>query len=43
MVGRDVEALKKFEITPDKFKRWEDDEQMGEAVKKYGKMPLKRG
>lgn len=38
MVGRDVEALKKFEITPDKFRRWEDDEQMVAEVKKYGKI-----
>lgn len=38
MVGRDVEALKKFEITPDKFRRWEDDEKMVDEVKKYGKM-----
>ncbi len=38
MVGRDAEALNKFEITPDKFKRWEDDEQMVEEIKKYGKI-----
>ncbi len=38
MVGRDVDALKKFEITPDTFKRWEDDEQTVDDVKKYGKM-----
>ncbi len=38
MVGRDVDALKKFEITPDKFRRWEDDEQIVDEVKKYGKI-----
>jgi len=38
MVGRDVEALKKFEITPDKFRKWEDDEQIVNEVKKYGKI-----
>jgi len=38
MVGRDPEALKKFEITPDKFRRWEDDVEMVDEVKKYGKM-----
>jgi multimeric flavodoxin WrbA len=38
MVGRDVDALKKFEITPGKFRRWEDDEQTVAEVRKYGKM-----
>ena len=38
MVGRDVEALKKYEITPDKFRRWEDDEQIANEVNKYGKI-----
>jgi multimeric flavodoxin WrbA len=38
MVGKDVEALKKFEITPDKFKRWEDDEQMVGEVERYAKI-----
>jgi len=38
MVGRDVDALNKFEITPDKFRRWEDDEQTVAEVKKYAKM-----
>jgi multimeric flavodoxin WrbA len=38
MVGKDVDALNTFEITPDKFKRWEDDEQTVDAVKKVGGM-----
>jgi multimeric flavodoxin WrbA len=38
MVGRDVDALKNFQITPDKFRRWEDDEQTVEAVKRYGSL-----
>jgi len=38
MVGRDAEALGEFEITPDKFRRWEDDEQMVGEVMKYGRM-----
>ena len=38
MVGRDVDALNKFEITPDKFRRWEGDEQTVDEVKKYGKI-----
>ena len=38
MVGRDVDALNKFEITPDKFKIWEDDQQMVAEIKKYGKI-----
>jgi len=38
MVGRDPEALKRFDITPDKFRRWEDDEHVVAEVKKYGKL-----
>jgi len=38
MVGRDLGALRQFEITPDKFRRWEDDEQTVDEVKKYGKI-----
>jgi multimeric flavodoxin WrbA len=36
MVRRDVEALDRFKITPDKFRRWEDDEQVVDDVKTYG-------
>jgi len=36
-VGRDEQALNNFEFTPDKFKQWEDDEDMVREVKKYGK------
>ncbi len=38
MVGRDAEALKEFDITSDKFRKWEDDEQIVNEVKKHGKM-----
>ena len=38
MVGRDTEALKQFAITPDKFRRWEDDGETVDEVRKYGKM-----
>jgi multimeric flavodoxin WrbA len=38
MVGRDVEALKQFKITPDKFHRWEDDKPLADDVEKYGRM-----
>lgn len=38
MVGQNEEALKKFEITPDKFKRWEDDKQTVDEAKRYGKI-----
>jgi len=38
MVGRDVDALNRFEITPDKFRRWEDDEQVVDDVKRCGKI-----
>jgi len=38
MVERDVDALKEFEITSDKFRRWEDDEQIVDEVKKCAKM-----
>ena len=37
MVGRDAQALQRFEITPDKFRRWEDDQATVDKVKKYGK------
>jgi len=38
MVGRNEERLKKFKITPDKFKRWEDDPETVEKVAKYAKI-----
>jgi len=38
MVGQNEEALKKFEITPDKFRRWEDDKQTVDEAKRYGKI-----
>jgi multimeric flavodoxin WrbA len=38
MVSRDVDALKEFEITPDKFRRWEDDEETVKEVERYGRM-----
>ena len=36
MVGQDVEALTAFEISPDKFHRWEDDDLIGSSVERYG-------
>ena len=38
MVGRSEEDLGKFEITPDKFRRWEDDRETVAQVTKYAKM-----
>jgi multimeric flavodoxin WrbA len=38
IVGRDEDALNQFEITPDKSRRWEDDEHAVAGVKKYGKV-----
>lgn len=38
IVGRDPDALKKFNITPDKFRRWEDDEQVIGEIEKYRKL-----
>ncbi|MFQ6094882.1 MAG: flavodoxin family protein [Candidatus Bathyarchaeia archaeon] len=38
MVGRNEERLKKFKITPDKFKRWEDDCETVEKVARYAKI-----
>jgi len=37
-LGRDEEALRNFEFTPDKFTRWEDDMEIVDEVKKYGKI-----
>lgn len=36
MVGQDADALKAFEITPDRFHRWEDDELVVSSVARYG-------
>jgi multimeric flavodoxin WrbA len=38
MVGKDAKALSEFDITPDKFKRWEDDIDTVNEVKKYGEI-----
>ena len=38
MVGKDAGALSRFEITPDKFRKWEDDGQITADIKKYGKI-----
>ncbi len=38
MVGRDVDALNKFEITPNKFRRWEEEQRIVAEVRKYGKI-----
>ena len=35
---KDEEALRNFEFTPDKFGRWEDNEQIVSEVKKYGEI-----
>ena len=36
LLGRDEEALENFEFTEDKFKRFEDDPETVDEVKKYG-------
>jgi multimeric flavodoxin WrbA len=36
MLEQDEKKLKKFEFTPDKFKKWEDCPQMVKEVEKYG-------
>jgi multimeric flavodoxin WrbA len=38
MVGQDAEKLRNFEVTPDKFKRWEDCPQTVERVAHYAEM-----
>lgn len=38
MVGRDAERLRDFQITPDKFKRWEDSPETDESVKRYAQV-----
>ena len=37
-LGKDEDALRNFEFTPDKFNRYEDDFDIVEQVKKYGKI-----
>lgn len=37
MLGKDENALKEFEFTPDKFHRWEDEPAMVEKIEIYGK------
>jgi len=37
-LGKDEDALKNYEITADKFKRWEDDRNIVNEVKKYGEI-----
>lgn len=37
-MGEDEEALRNFEFTPDKFRRYEDDFDIVDQVKKYGKI-----
>ena len=38
MVGRNEEALKNFEFTQDKFRRWEDDPETVAKIKRYGEI-----
>jgi multimeric flavodoxin WrbA len=38
MVDRDTERLRNFEVTPDKFRRWEDCLQTAAEVKHYAHM-----
>jgi multimeric flavodoxin WrbA len=38
LLGRNEEALKDFEFTPDKFRRFEDDPEAVAEVKKYGSL-----
>ena len=37
-LGKDEDALKNYEITADKFKRWEDDRNIVNEVRKYGEI-----
>ena len=37
-LGKDEDALKNYKITADKFKRWEDDINIVNEVKKYGEI-----
>ena len=36
LLGRDEEALKSFEFTPDKFRRFEDDAETVAEVERFG-------
>ena len=38
LVGRDEQALKDFEITPDTFHRYEEDAETMERVRAYGSL-----
>ena len=38
VLGQDENKLKKFEFTPDKFKKWEDCPQIVKEAEKYGKI-----
>lgn len=38
MVGRDEERLRDFEITPDKFTRWEDCAQTVAKVERHARL-----
>ncbi len=38
MVGHDKDKLRNFEITPDKFKRWEDCPRTVAEVKRYAQV-----
>jgi multimeric flavodoxin WrbA len=38
VLDQDENKLKKFEFTPDKFKKWEDCPQIVEEVERYGKI-----
>lgn len=37
-LGKDEDALKNYEITADKFQRWEDDRNIVNEVRKYGEI-----
>ena len=38
MLGQSEEALKNFEFTPDKFRKWEDDPDTVKKIEQYGKI-----
>ncbi len=40
-MGRDKERLRNFEVTPDKFKRWEDGPRTVAEVKRYAQVLAK--
>jgi multimeric flavodoxin WrbA len=41
LLGKDEEALKNFQFTPDKFRRWEDCPRMVAEVERYGQLLAK--